>query len=119
MSIRQDVIYDLVVHWSEGPMVDVRPLPMGRIVRQPNGALELLLVVPDGRKRHLIVVPLSGDENATGMDGEGKAVPGQVMSWGIIRLGPGVWKPVPSIHHAVIHAYLTVIDVPEPAPWLG
>jgi hypothetical protein len=35
----------------------------------------------------------------------------------LTRLGAGVWKLRPSILHESIHAYVTVINVPEPAPF--
>jgi len=34
------------------------------------------------------------------------------------RLGPGVWKVTPSVVvPGMLHAYLTIIGVPEPLPW--
>jgi hypothetical protein len=35
----------------------------------------------------------------------------------LFRLGPGVWKLAPSVLTDVLHAYLTLVDVPEPPPW--
>jgi len=34
------------------------------------------------------------------------------------QLGATVWKLAPSILSDRLHAYLTIIDVPEPAPWI-
>lgn len=34
------------------------------------------------------------------------------------RLGPHVWKLVPSVLDDNLHAYLTIVDVPEPPPWV-
>lgn len=33
------------------------------------------------------------------------------------RLGPHVWKLSPSVLDEQIHAYITLVDVPEPPPW--
>lgn len=35
----------------------------------------------------------------------------------LYRLGPGVWKLAPSVKETNLHAYVTVTDVPDPAPW--
>lgn len=39
-------------------------------------------------------------------------------TWGMDQLGPGVWSLDPSvIIPGVIHAFVTLVDVPEPALW--
>lgn len=35
----------------------------------------------------------------------------------MVKLGPTVWKLSPSIMHESVHAYVTVVGVPDPAPW--
>jgi hypothetical protein len=54
------------------------------------------------------------------MDGEsspgGNGAPPRFV---LKRLGPGVWKVGPSIvSPGLLHAHVTIVDVPEPAPWL-
>jgi len=73
------------------------------------------LVDGDG-KQHLFSFPCrSGDPEPFGWK------PGMTLSrWGLRRLGPGVWTLSPSVHvHGDLHAYVTVVGVPEPAPFVG
>ncbi len=37
----------------------------------------------------------------------------------LVRLGATVWTLVPSVLAQNLHAYITVIDVPDPPPWEG
>ena len=37
--------------------------------------------------------------------------------WVLLKLGPTVWKLAPSILTEKLHAYITIINVPDPAPW--
>lgn len=38
--------------------------------------------------------------------------------WSLVRLGPGVWDVEPSVVvPGQFHGYITLVDVPEPAPW--
>jgi hypothetical protein len=39
-------------------------------------------------------------------------------AWGTERLGPGVWAITPSLNQpGALHAYIVLLDVPEPPPW--
>lgn len=39
-------------------------------------------------------------------------------AWGLEQLGPGVWSVEPSvIIPGLLHAFVTMVNVPEPAPW--
>jgi hypothetical protein len=49
-------------------------------------------------------------------DGEPSVEPPRWVLW---RLGPGVWKLSPSVKDERLHAYVTIVDVPEPAPFLS
>jgi hypothetical protein len=61
------------------------------------------------RKRVVMLnVPLSMNEPAR---------IGRDPRWNLFKLGPTVWKLTPSILDQQIHGYVTVIGVPEPAPW--
>jgi hypothetical protein len=46
-------------------------------------------------------------------DGDEKTPPRFVL----YKIAPSVWKVSPSINHPLLHAYLTLVGVPEPAPW--
>lgn len=59
-------------------------------------------------------VPVHLDGEASPGDPEA-GVPARFV---LRRLGPGVWKLAPSVVTDDVHAYVTVIDAPEPAPWL-
>ena len=43
----------------------------------------------------------------------------RIEAWGLQRLGPGVWNVEPSILvDNSFHAFVTIIGVPEPAPFV-
>lgn len=43
-----------------------------------------------------------------------------MVAWSIIKLGPGVWTFDPSFRIAnQFHGFVILVDVPEPAPWVG
>ncbi len=46
-------------------------------------------------------------------DGDGGVPPRFVLR----RLGPTVWKLAPSLLHPLLHAYLTIVGVPENVTW--
>jgi hypothetical protein len=42
---------------------------------------------------------------------------GPPARWVLTKIAPGVWKPSQSILSPDVHAYVTVVGVPDPAPW--
>lgn len=60
-------------------------------------------------------VTLSVPVNLDGAPFEGNAT--TPPRWVLFKLGPTVWKVSPSVSHPLFHAYLTIVGVPEPAPW--
>jgi hypothetical protein len=49
-----------------------------------------------------------------GDDGE------EVLAFGAERISPGLWALIPSLSiPGLIHAFVTLYDVPNPAPWEG
>ena len=49
---------------------------------------------------------------------EGKPEEGPPARFVLGKLGPRVWKLAPSVlEQGRLHAYLTIVDVPDPAPW--
>lgn len=46
--------------------------------------------------------------------------PAKMRHWGLVKLGPSVWAVTPSVHLPdAFHGYVTLCEVPEPAPWEG
>jgi hypothetical protein len=44
--------------------------------------------------------------------------PTKMKHWGLTKLGPSVWAVSPSIHlPGTFHGYVTLCEVPDPAPW--
>ena len=97
------------LHWK-GSVGDVLGSPagsaVGHVSRQPDGAWQLAFAVqrgPKKRQRHFVSV----DPDATRKD-----------RWHLQKLGPGVWDVTPSIFfEGQFHGFVTLIGVPEPAPW--
>ncbi len=49
---------------------------------------------------------------------DGQPEDGPPVRFVLFPLGPSVWKLSPSLTvPSVVHAYLTLVGVPEPAPW--
>jgi len=102
--------------WSDTPIVDTRDYvakvqPRSALV---GGGLELLLVFTSDQNRR---IPFGFSI----VDGEpvyvGDPKDGKMVSWGMRRLGPTVWMVSPSIIIPGLHAFVTIVEVPEPAPW--
>jgi hypothetical protein len=83
------------------------------VVRDPNG-FKLLFTATNHRGG---ICNLGVEIN---FDGEPRIGDAEVHSRFVFyRLGPGVWKLAPSIDHDTLHAYITVVGVPEPSPWMS
>jgi hypothetical protein len=110
-------VYHLTPQWTDTPMVDTRPLVAKIQSRAAHGGggLELVLVIEtDDNRRPILGFPI----------GEGPAVydglpeKGKMVRWGLRKLGPTVWMVQPSIVvPGALHAFVTIVEVPEPAPW--
>ena len=48
---------------------------------------------------------------------DGEPSRGSPPRWVLFKLGPTVWKVSPSVLDEKIHCYLTIVGVPDPAPW--
>lgn len=48
---------------------------------------------------------------------DGDPVDGETPRFVLRKLGPTVWKLAPSLLHDLLHAYLTIVDVPEDVAW--
>ena len=74
--------------------------------RAANGTWEVVVSVDrrlGQRQRHFIAVDIDGMRSDR---------------WHLIQLGPGVWEVSPSLLvPGQIHAFVTLVGVPEPPPW--
>lgn len=118
-----DPVVHLVVPWAELSS-DPRPVHVAKIVRQPDGRLDLNLwlrgVRPDGTPKpfrsHFVVPVRVGPPKSAP---ETPGVPYAVEAFGLTRIGIGVWVVAPSVWvPGTFHAYVVVYDVPVPAPFL-
>ena len=104
------IIMRAIVHWVDSNIsATTSPegsRPCGHIARADGGAWRLALAIqrgPKKRQRHWIDV----DPMGTRPD-----------RWPLCHLGPGVWDVSKSVHvEGQMHAFLTIVGVPEPAPW--
>jgi hypothetical protein len=47
-----------------------------------------------------------------------KNLDGSMHRFGMMKIGPGTWKVIPSLNvPRVLHAFVVLCNVPEPAPW--
>ncbi len=99
-------VLDVILQWSETMMSDRHDA--ANVV---DGVL--LVAIRHDTRRLVLSLPVrfSGEPNPP--------------SWWVLRkIAPGVWKPISglnggsSVHEAgLIHTFITVVGVPEPAPW--
>ena len=93
------------------PLCNVTPITEGGVA---TGMWSVLLALPTDRAYPFTI---SFPARLGMMDGEMYKA-GAMRHWGLIKIGPGTWKVDPSIHQPnVLHAYLVLCEVPEPAPW--
>lgn len=99
-----NVVLDLVLRYH--PTLDLSP---GEAFVTRNSLI--VLATNNVREAYGLTVPLSRDgPPSDGQDG----VP---VRFCLYRLGPTVWKLAPSIRVPRLHAYVTVVGCPDPAPW--
>ena len=49
-----------------------------------------------------------------------KMLAGELVEFGVDRIAPGLWVLNPSLNiPGVLHAFIALYDVPDPAPWEG
>lgn len=79
--------------------------PVSHVWRDEEGKWQLALSLQRGKKRqrHFLDV----DPDGTRQD-----------RWGLMKLAPGVWDiPVSVVVPGQFHAFVTLVNVPDPAPW--
>lgn len=93
------VVLDLVLRWSD---------KIGRVgTAKLNG--HSLIVTAQNHRDEFVMATVE-----INLEGKASIDPPRFV---FFKIGPGVWKLAPSIKHDKLHAYITVVDVPEPAPW--
>jgi hypothetical protein len=113
-----DVIL-LTPQWSDAIMTDPRPEPLCRVGPDGDGGWSLLLSLPvrtadGGVGRAQLGVPCRPGEPDAVFE-RGRCV--AISRWGLARLGPGVWRVLPSVVHEGLHAFVVLWGAPDPAPW--
>ena len=98
----REVVLDLVLPWSES----IGKVGAAKVV---DGKTLIFMALNHRRECVHMVVPVHFD---------GTPVLGNNPRFVMTKLGPGVWKLAPSVSHDQLHAYITIIEVPEPAPWV-
>jgi hypothetical protein len=99
-------VCQLVVRWGDGgPWLADEDTGLGAGWDPETGALVLLLGDSDP-----LTVPVSGEEP--------EMVDGALVRFQAIPLGGGVWTLNPSLNiPGVLHAFVVLTGVPDPAPW--
>lgn len=81
-----------------------------RMTATPGVGWELVVRITKDGKTRMASFPI--------IVGESVQRDGQMLAWGVERLGNGVWKVRPSIVADDLHVILLLVDVPEPAPFM-
>jgi hypothetical protein len=117
------VVLDIVVRWSEtlgdhgdsdhgapsSPVLDGDwTRGTAKVMKEAGGSLLLLFTRNHLRRPISLSLPVHFD---------GDPIAGTQPRFILWRLGPHVWKLAPSVATPVLHAYVTIVDVPEPPPW--
>lgn len=100
------VVLDRVLHYNAERL---RPY-----LFQMMGERQIVLLVPNHRNQLVQTsIELHFD------DARGPSDPGEFPPYFVAyKIGATVWKVAPSLTvPGMIHTYLTLVDVPEPAPW--
>ena len=106
-----DVVLDIVLRWAWAETIGaLGARVMADEPGNPESAWKLWFVTKNHRGEY---VSLSARVHF-----EGKPEEGPPARFVLGKLGPRVWKLAPSVlEQGRLHAYLTIVDVPDPAPW--
>lgn len=80
------------------------------------GHVVLVNCLADGTLDCLLCVSVAGKPNRIGVPFRA-SLDGNGTIWRLRKLGSSVWNVEPSIDHPVVHAFVTICAVPDPAPW--
>jgi len=101
---------DVLLRWSANLLMDGDDGPCGTVFERDGGAVELLWRL--GLHSTLLSTRVVVGQSRNRQDGHQD-------EWGLMRLAPGVWKLSPSVVEGEFHGFLTLIGVPDPAPFQG
>jgi hypothetical protein len=99
------VVLRVYLTWCDTAKEALESPLRGCVHRLDNGAWQLAFSVPRVKRlqRHFVEVTPDGV---------------RADRWPMARLAPGVWDLPISVHvPGQLHAYVTLIGVPDPAPW--
>lgn len=99
------VVLDLVLTWAD---------KIGKAGTAKVNGKELIFAAKNHRG---VFVMLTTPIHLDGEPEEGDPEKGVPPRFVFFRLGPGVWKLAPSVLTEQLHAYLTIVNVPESPPW--
>jgi len=99
----REIVVDLVVGYSPS-------MPRVGQAAVLNGSL--IICAQNHRDQKLtLAMPITFDGDP--FDGDEIAPP----RFALRKLGPTVWKLAPSIKHDLLHAFVTIVEVPEDVTW--
>ena len=99
----REVVVDLVVGYSP-----TMPRNMQAAVLSDN-----LIIYAQNHRDQRLTLSLPVHFDGDPFDGYEATPPRFVLR----KLGPTVWKLSPSIRHDLLHAFVTIVGVPEDAAW--
>jgi hypothetical protein len=108
------VVLRVLLQWVDTPEEVTRAAqnepPLGHVQKEAEGSLLLLWSVPRGNGKR--------QRFFTHVDQIESGVARREDRWPLMRLGPGVWDVSTSIFvEGQVHAFVTLVNVPEPPPW--
>jgi hypothetical protein len=111
-------VMHLIAQWTDrvigSPASPSASQPLARIVDE--GKTLLMGLIDQESRQHIFSFPCRvGPPLPPTYRKQGD----KIESWGLQRLGPGVWNVEPSILiDNIFYAFVTIIGVPEPAPFV-
>lgn len=117
--MQNNVILHLTPKWSTRIMEDPRREPLCFVSKTVSGWSAVLALPTGGQYPYTLGFPVRlGVMDGYQTDPEDISKGYVMKAWGLTKIGPGTWKVEPSISQAgVLHAYVVLCEVPEPAPW--
>jgi hypothetical protein len=102
-------VMDIVAVWAE--TIGGSDRPTARVNKTPSGGHELILSVTLDGSPKVLTCPVRLGQSQEGTQG---------LVWGAVRIAPGAYKITPSLHAiGVLHAFVTLVGVPEIPAWDG
>ena len=114
-----DQVCHLKVNWLEDYSdMNFQHAIVGKIIEDYKGQWTLLLRVRafNQQKNKQVVLSFANPVDPFNVQWSGPRE--KPTAWGMQKLGEGVWALEPSlVIPDVFHAFVTIINVPSPAPW--